>query len=79
MSRSTVNRTNPTTSRYLDETEAAAICHVTVRTVQQWRWRKLGPQYIKIGSGAKGKGRILYDLDDIIAWLAAHKIRTESL
>jgi hypothetical protein len=62
--------------QYLDEAETGKILKVTRRTVQQWRWRKVGPPYIKLGSPIKGKGKILYDYDDIVAWIESQKVKT---
>lgn len=68
---------NPKQSKqYLDEEAAGKLCLSTKRTMQQWRWRKLGPPYIKLGSPINGKGRILYDYDDLVAWLESHKVKT---
>jgi len=72
---SAANRnTNP--KQYFDEEETGKLLRVTARTVQQWRWRKIGPPYIKLGSPIKGKGRILYDYDDIVAWMESQKVKT---
>ena len=37
------------------------------RTLEQWRWKGIGPRYLKIG------GRVLYCLDDIEAYEAAQR------
>ena len=36
--------------RLLDEQEAANLLHISPRTLQRWRWAKVGPLYLKIGS-----------------------------
>lgn len=62
--------------KYLDEEEFGRLCKVTARTAQHWRWKKIGPKYIKLGSPIKGKGKILYDYDDIVQWLECQKVKT---
>ena len=41
--------------------------HMSHRTLEQWRWKGIGPRYLKIG------GRVLYCLEDIEAYEAAHR------
>lgn len=38
---------------------------ISVRTLEKWRTRQIGPAYIKIG------GRVRYRLDDILAYETA--------
>jgi hypothetical protein len=38
---------------------------MSTRTLEQWRWKGIGPRYLKIG------GRVLYRLEDIEAYEAA--------
>ena len=37
------------------------------RTLEQWRWKGVGPRYLKIG------GRVLYRLEDIEEYEAARR------
>lgn len=39
--------------RLIDEREAAAALDVSVRTLQAWRCRGGGPQYLKIGKAVR--------------------------
>jgi hypothetical protein len=48
----------------LDEQRAADFLAVSVKTVQNWRLRKVGPRYFKISN------RVRYSLDDLKAYLA---------
>ncbi len=72
-----VNSHHP--KEYLNEEETGKLCRVTARTVQQWRWRKIGPAYIKLGSRIAGKGKVLYDYDDVVAWLESQKVKTKEV
>lgn len=47
--------------------EVAEHLHVTVKTLTQWRWRKTGPIWTKVG------GRVRYAWPDVENWLAAQK------
>jgi hypothetical protein len=40
---------------------------MSTRTLEQWRWKGIGPRYLKIG------GRVLYRLEDIEAYEAAQR------
>jgi len=52
--------------RHLTETDVARRWRMSVRTLQAWRWRKVGPPYIK------AMGRVLYRLSDIETFEAEH-------
>ena len=49
----------------MDQTELAARWRVSPRTLEQWRWRGIGPRYLKIG------GRVIYPLAEVEAYEAA--------
>jgi hypothetical protein len=51
--------------QHLDQTTLASRWQMSPRTLEQWRWKGAGPQYLKIG------GRIVYRLADIEAFEAA--------
>jgi hypothetical protein len=57
--------------RHLDQTELARRWRMSARTLERWRWLKIGPPYLKIG------GRIVYSVDDIEAFEKAQR-RTPS-
>ena len=61
--------TQITKSQLLDDEEAARFLDVSPTTLRTWRCRKryLIP-YLKIG------GKVRYDLDDLIGWLASRKV-----
>ncbi len=50
--------------------EAARILGVSVKTLSNWRWRQIGPPYLKY-TGRHGSVRYL--LSDLAAWQQAHR------
>ena len=55
---------NPSPARQLsNERQAAEHLNLSVRTLQQWRYRGCGPRYVKLG------GAIRYRPEDLDAWL----------
>ncbi len=52
--------------RHLTETDLARRWRMSVRTLQAWRWRKVGPPYLK------AMGKVLYRLSDIETFEAEH-------
>jgi len=52
--------------RHLTETDVARRWRMSVRTLQAWRWRKVGPPYLK------AMGKVLYRLSDIETFEADH-------
>jgi len=55
--------------------EAAAFLRRSARTLQGWRRDGVGPRFIR-ASGA-GRGSVLYDPADLLAWVASHKVDPE--
>jgi DNA-binding transcriptional MerR regulator len=53
--------------RYLLTIQLSERWKVSARTLEQWRWKGIGPPYLKIG------GRVLYSLEDIEAYEAANR------
>lgn len=47
----------------MTETEAARLLGVSIRTLQSWRWRRVGPRYTKLG------GSVRYRVEDINAFI----------
>jgi len=43
----------------LNEIQLADRCDLSPRTPEQWRWRGVGPRYLKIG------GRVIYSLAEV--------------
>jgi hypothetical protein len=52
--------------RHLSQRELAQRWHLSPRTLENMRWRKQGPPYLKVG------GRVVYRLEDIEAYERAH-------
>ena len=44
---------------HLSQKELAERWKLSPRTLEQWRWRGIGPRYLKLG------GRVVYRLEDI--------------
>lgn len=51
-------------SKYLRTKEAARLVSLCARTLEKHRTYGTGPRYCKIG------GRVLYDIEDLHAWIA---------
>ena len=45
--------------RALDQAQLADRWHISPRTLEHWRWRGVGPRYLKIGA------RVIYPFDQI--------------
>lgn len=45
--------------------DAAAYLHITPRTLYGWRYRGVGPKFLKLG------GKVLYRPTDLDAWISA--------
>jgi hypothetical protein len=56
----------------LDEDQAAALLHVSIKTLQGWRWRKTGQRYLRLSN------RIRYSVDDLREYLARCAVEPES-
>jgi hypothetical protein len=54
------------------EAELAAYLRVKPITLRNWRWRRVGPPYIKAG------GRVLYDPEVVYRWEREHTVTTEA-
>lgn len=55
------------TARLLTPAETADILRVAVQTLADWRYKKIGPVYVKQGT------RIFYDPADVQAYIDASK------
>jgi Helix-turn-helix domain len=51
--------------RYLTNREAASFLHLSPRTLEKHRMFGIGPRFYKFG------GKVIYDMADIEAWIAA--------
>lgn len=54
----------------LDERQLAAELQIPVRTLSQWRYRKVGPPYSKLGR------HVRYLRADVDRWVASHTVDT---
>ena len=48
--------------------EAATLLGLEPGTLEHWRWRKIGPPYIKLGNGRGAAVR--YSRTSLVVWLA---------
>lgn len=63
----------PPGRRRLSEREAAAyLGPVTVRTLQDWRLKGVGPAYTKLGR------RVAYDVADLDSFIAAARVEPKA-
>lgn len=56
--------------RHLTQFELAERWRISPRTLERWRWLRLGPQYVKIG------GRVVYLIADVEGYEAARRAET---
>ena len=56
----------------LNQIELARRWKISHRTLERWRWEKVGPRHLKI------RGRVLYRMEDIEAFEAASLTEPES-
>jgi predicted DNA-binding transcriptional regulator AlpA len=61
---------SPTVCRPLNRREAAEFLGVTRGCLARWAQQAKGPRYARTGGQ---KGRVLYELDDLLAWLEERK------
>lgn len=46
-------------------------------TLRNWRSKKLGPPYYKMGTGAAGKTTVQYKLDDVVAYEKSRQVKVD--
>lgn len=51
----------------LNTQELAALLRLNAHTIQNWRYLDIGPRFLKLGKGKRGK--VLYRRADVQAWL----------
>lgn len=54
------------TLAHLNQVELSRRWKISPRTLERWRWQKVGPRYLKVG------GRVVYRLEDIEAFEREH-------
>ena len=57
---------------YLNQSELAVRFRISPRTLERWRWKKTGPNYIKLG------GKIVYELTDVEIYERRRRAETHS-
>ena len=60
------------TSQHFSQHDLAMRWRMSVRTLERWRWLGQGPAFLKLG------GRVVYRLEDIEAFEAAQRQRTDA-
>lgn len=63
---------NPEEIRHLNQTELARRWRVSPRTLERWRWLKVGPPFCKLG------GKVTYLLHDIETYERRRRAETHS-
>ena len=53
--------------RHLNQVQLSRRWSLSPRTLERWRWLRIGPPYLKVG------GRVVYRLDDIETYEAEHR------
>jgi predicted DNA-binding transcriptional regulator AlpA len=51
------------TDKLMDQGDVAVMLGISTKTLENWRWRKIGPRYIKLGRLAR------YRMADVIAYI----------
>jgi hypothetical protein len=54
-------------TQHLDQENLARRWRISPRTLERWRWLRQGPSFIKLG------GRVVYRIEDILAFEAAQR------
>jgi predicted DNA-binding transcriptional regulator AlpA len=49
--------------RLMDQKDVAAMLGISVKTLESWRWKKVGPRFIKLGRLAR------YRMSDVLAYV----------
>lgn len=56
--------------KHLNQVELSRRWSLSPRTMERWRWLRIGPRYLKVG------GRVIYRLEDIEAFEAENMTDT---
>lgn len=59
-------------TKHLNQIDLARRWNISHRTLERWRWRQEGPQFIKLG------GRIVYRLEDVLSYETEHLSKSRS-
>lgn len=63
-------------SSYLNTAELAELLRIKEQTARVWRLRGTGPPFIRLGSSRRG--RVVFELGAVKAWLASRSFRSNS-
>lgn len=63
---------NISNETFLNEQQAAELLSISVKTLQRWRWKKVGPEWCKLGK------RVAYPKDKLINWAMSKSQKTSS-
>ena len=58
-------------TKHLHQVHLAERWNLSPRTLERWRWERIGPRYLKLG------GRVVYRLEDVEAYEAQQVRNTE--
>ena len=61
----TIQGTTVTAPTFLTSDQAAQYLNVAPRLMENWRWRKVGPRYVKVGN------RIRYNMEDLKSFVSS--------
>ena len=56
------------------EEEAARILGLAVQTLRNWRFKRVGPDYLKVGARA-----VRYKIEDLETWIENNRIRLNAV
>lgn len=66
-----LHSTDNVTPEYLTPRQTAQLIGFSLRALEAMRARRIGPAYVKVGKAKNGP--IRYRLDDVRAWMHAHR------
>lgn len=55
---------------YLSPKEVEELFNLPMTTLEKWRYRKIGPPYLKLGK------LVRYRSDEVESWIERHRVRT---
>jgi hypothetical protein len=61
-----------TLPQFLNQQELARRWRLSERTLESWRWKKIGPNYIRL------EGKVVYALSDVEAYERRRRAETHS-
>jgi hypothetical protein len=60
----------------VDQKEAAAVLRVQERTLEAWRQRGVGPQFLRYQTGKRGVVR--YKMSDLVAYIESSAVQNSA-